>query len=110
MRRMCGLSSQIRNRSLLKSMRYMVRPWKGIPGQTVYPALTISRRRLTNGCETGVPGRQFGRKSVPELLAQNALFEAVAGVEQHPHRDRPVGQNLDAADVAHFVVISHRRN
>src|SRR4029453_6097880 len=26
MRRMCGLSSQIRNRSLLKSMRYMVRP------------------------------------------------------------------------------------
>src|SRR3954471_12638636 len=26
MRRMCGLSSQIRNRSLLKSMRYMVGP------------------------------------------------------------------------------------
>src|SRR5258707_15316250 len=26
---------------------------KGIPGQTVYPALTISRRRLMNGCQTG---------------------------------------------------------
>src|SRR3954452_508706 len=24
-----------------------------IPGNTVHPALTISRRRLTNGCESG---------------------------------------------------------
>jgi hypothetical protein len=24
-----------------------------IPANTVYPALTISRRRLTNGCEAG---------------------------------------------------------
>jgi hypothetical protein len=34
---------------------------------------------------------------IPELLAQDALVEAVAGVEQHPHRDRLVGSmHLDA--------------
>src|ERR1700730_1417711 len=60
--------------------------------KTVYPALTISRRRLTNGCESGlisarISAENGGPRSVPELLAQDALFQAMAGVEQHPHRD-----------------------
>ena len=46
--------------------------------------------------------------SVAELLAQDALFQAVAGVEQHAHRDGLVGQHLDAADVAHLVVVGDR--
>src|SRR5882672_9778746 len=31
---------------------------------------------------------------IAELLAQDALFQAVAGVEQHPHRDGLVGKHL----------------
>src|ERR1700722_10916135 len=50
MRRICGLSSQTRNRNLLKSMRNMVHALGVHLKTTVYPALTISRRRLTNGC------------------------------------------------------------
>src|ERR1700712_4547614 len=109
MRRMCGLSSQIRNRSLLKSMRYMVRSHAYTAAKTVYLALTISRRRLTNGCK---PGFWEGWRPylVPELLAQDAFLGAGAGVEQHPHRDRLVGQHLDAADVADLVVVGHRRH
>ena len=38
--------------------------------------------------------------SIVELLAQNALFQAVAGVEQHPHRDGLVREHLDPADMA----------
>ncbi len=49
-------------------------------------------------------------KSVTELLAQDALFQAVAGIEQHPHRDGLVGKHLDAADVARLIVIGHRRD
>ncbi len=44
-------------------------------------------------------GRYEGRNgpiSVSELLAQDALFQAVAGVEQHPHRDGLVREHLDA--------------
>src|ERR1700738_1045117 len=125
---------------------------------TVYPALTISRRRLTNGCEgmgrtafrttivshprapPPAPGpttdvnccrrfrppchneraRRLGPGSVagttmefglvPELLAQDTLFQAVAGVEQHSPRDGLVGQHLDPADVARLVVIGDRRD
>jgi len=43
--------------------------------------------------------------SIPELLAQDALFQAMAGIEQHPHRDGLVGKNLDAADVARLVMV-----
>ncbi len=43
-----------------------------------------------------------------ELLAQDALFQAMAGIEQHAHRDGLVGKHLDAADVARFIVIGHR--
>src|SRR6267142_1267587 len=39
------------------------------------------------------PGRRCG-ELIPELLAQDALFQAVAGVEQHPHRDGLVGKHL----------------
>ena len=46
--------------------------------------------------------------SIAELLAQDALFKTVAGVEQHPHRDGFVGQHLDAADVARLIVIGDR--
>src|SRR5947207_12750567 len=48
--------------------------------------------------------------SGPELLAQDAFLEAVTGIEQHPHRNRLVGQHLDAADVAHVVMIGGGRN
>src|SRR5437899_9863516 len=51
-----------------------------------------------------------GRASGPELLAQDAFLEAVTGVEQHPHRDRLVGQHLDAADVAHVVMVGGGRD
>jgi hypothetical protein len=37
---------------------------------------------------------------IPELLAQDALLQAVAGVEQHPHRNGLVRDHFDAADVA----------
>src|SRR6202048_3181971 len=138
---------------------------------TVYPALTISRRRLTNGCEdmgrtafrttivsqSVVPATEAGPTTdvnccsrflahpaarptepgrttdvnccrrflppchnerarrlgpgsvagttmafglVPELLAQDTLFQAVAGGGPHPHRDGLVRQHLDPADVA----------
>ena len=76
---------------------------------TVYPALTISRRRLTKGCDRG-PAAAGEGASIIELLAQDALFQAVAGVEQHPHRDGPVGKHLDPADVARLVVVGHRRH
>src|SRR6266699_6149303 len=74
------------------------------------PALTISRRRLTKGCDFGADSLEHraggaGGKSVSELLAQDALFQAVAGIEQHPHRDGLVGKHLDAADIAGLVVI-----
>ena len=52
------------------------------------------------------PGRRRG--SIPELFAQDALFQAVAGVEQHPHRNAPVRNHLDAADVAGLVVVGDR--
>src|SRR2546430_13738943 len=48
--------------------------------------------------------------SGPELLAQDAFLEAVTGIEQHPHRDRLVGQHLDAADIAHVVMVGGGRN
>ena len=45
-----------------------------------------------------------------ELLAQDAFLKAVAGVEQHPHRDGFVGKHLDTADIAYLVMIGHRRD
>ena len=50
---------------------------------TVYPALTISRQGLTKGCDTVAPAIRAddGAGLIPELLAQDALFQAVAGVE-----------------------------
>src|SRR6202012_6243463 len=95
-----------------------------MPASTLYPMLTIGRARLTKGCERLPRGRRDSRKSpqgrlwkansgrpslIAELFAQNALFQAVAGVEQHPHRDGLVAEHLDAADVARFVVVGHRR-
>ena len=47
---------------------------------------------------------------VAELFAQDAFVEAVPGIEKHPHRNGLVGQDFDAADVAGFVVIGHRRH
>jgi len=70
--------------------------------------LTISRRGLTNGCDFAAGfarHRRGGAKSVAELFAQDALFQAVAGIEQHPHRDGLVGEHLDAADIARLVVV-----
>src|SRR5216684_6242918 len=66
--------------------------------------------RTIAACGYGSLLKAWTTRLVPELLAQNAFFEAVAGVEQHPHRDRLVGQHLDPANVAHFVVIGHRRH
>ena len=41
---------------------------------------------------------------VPELLAQDALVEAVARIEQQVHLDRVVHVDVDRADGAHFVM------
>jgi hypothetical protein len=43
--------------------------------------------------------------SVSELLAQNAVFEAMAGIEQHVHFDRMVHADLNRGDRAHFGMI-----
>ena len=42
---------------------------------------------------------------MPELLAQDALVQAVTGVEQHRDRDRTVHHDLDRLHRAHLVVI-----
>src|SRR5215510_7649146 len=134
MRRMCGLSSQIRNRSLLKSMRYMVGPdaakqYTGVNHIAVLVKERLRGRRSTAlnriifqrgrpGLEPGPIRRgssvwamsqiplattgacvygsrlKAGTTSGSELLAQDAFLEAVAGIEQHPHRDGLVGQHL----------------
>src|SRR3954452_1122410 len=116
MRRMCGLSSQIRNRSLLKSMRYMVRPRghtgpNGIPGVNHIAAPVNEWLPGQHDPEKWTPvfrkdhaqsnrARESEPDLISELLAQDALFQAVTGVEQHPHRDRLVREHLDPADVA----------
>src|SRR5262245_19851932 len=108
MRRICGLSSQTRKRSLLKSMRNMARPLRAHRDRAVYPALTISWRKLRNGFER-LRRRGKGRL-VAELLAQDALFQAVAGIEQHAHRDGLVREHLDAGNIARLVVVGDRRD
>src|SRR3954468_8148711 len=101
MRRMCALPSQIRNRSLLKSMRYMVRPGqaKQYTGVNHIAALVkewlrsrpVGLARMADGgfFSDGDPVQDHrmvtGRASGPELLAQDAFLEAVTGIEQHPH-------------------------
>ena len=45
--------------------------------------------------------------SVPELLAQDPLIQAVAGVEQHMHGEVMVHADFDRADGAHLVVIGN---
>src|SRR5882672_8320556 len=104
MRRICGLSSQIRNRSLLKSMRYMVRPGqaKRYTGVNHIAALVkewlrnrpVGLARISNRAIFRVSARLEAGPgaSGSELLAQDAFLEAVTGVEQHPHRDRLVRQ------------------
>ena len=47
---------------------------------------------------------------VAELLAQDALVQAVAGVEQHLHRDRVVHANFHIADRADFGVVGDGRD
>src|ERR1700754_3862660 len=47
---------------------------------------------------------------IPELLAQDSFFQAVAGVEQHPHRNGLVRDHLDAADIARLVMVGDRRD
>src|SRR4030088_2470821 len=98
MRRICGLSSQIRNRSLLKSMRNMAGPrgrtWrKRYPGVNHIAApvnewLQKQGAKRVRAIQISRPGARPGAvgASISELLAQNAFFQAVAGVEQHPHR------------------------
>src|SRR3984957_3345057 len=90
-----------------------------MPAKTIYPTLTISQSRLTNGCEGPPSGLSHqgltnecrrGGASISELLAQDTLFQAVAGIEQHPHRDGPVRQHLDPADVARLVVVGYGRH
>src|SRR4029450_9945005 len=118
MRRMCGLSSQIRNRSLLKSMRYMVRPGQAKRYTGVNHIAALVKEWLRNGRygpRADIQRRHFFRvwirlkagssPSGPELLAQDAFLEAVTGIEQHPHRDRLVGQHFDAADIAPVIMV-----
>src|ERR1700754_3194095 len=100
MRRMCGLSSQTRKRSLLKSMRNMT------PG----PVRSTFVNHIAPGVNEGLPSDARAGGSVAELLAQNTLFQAVAWVEQHAHRDGPVGQDLDAPDPADLLMVGDRRD
>src|SRR5579862_1133101 len=48
--------------------------------------------------------------SVTELLAQDALVEAVTGIEQHVHGDAVVHADFDRADGAHLVVVCNGGN
>jgi hypothetical protein len=54
-----------------------------------------------------LPLRRATRRGIPipELLAQNALVEAVARIEQQVHADAVVDVNLDRMDPAHFIAI-----
>src|SRR5580700_11918770 len=47
---------------------------------------------------------------VSELLAQDPLVEAMAGIEQHVHRDAVVETNVDGADRPYLVVVGDRGN
>src|SRR6202451_2899841 len=85
------------------------------PYRLVYRFRKAVRRPVVTRSAGGYGSRLGGRDDdgvdlIPELLAQYPLFQAVAGVEQHPHRDGLVGQDLDAADVARLVVIGDRRD
>src|SRR6266566_3635124 len=46
--------------------------------------------------------------SIAELLAQNALVEAVPRIEQHLHGDAVIHLDVDRADRAHLVVVGDR--
>src|SRR5438132_13250868 len=104
MRRICALSSHNRNRNLLKSIRNMASP--GLNLAAIYPALTIGRAALTNGCKERRPGERRDpypvssrsgascnhdrqglgvpafagttEQSIPELLAQDSRVQARA--------------------------------
>src|SRR5260370_30029567 len=104
MRRICGLSSQTRNRSLLKSMRNMARP-RGHTGER-YTAVNHIAGPVNEWLRTDGGG---SGGSVAGLLAQDAPFQAMAGVEQHPHRGGLFGKHLHAADVPRVLVIAHNR-
>jgi len=41
----------------------------------------------------------------PELLAHDALVEAVAGIEQHAHADAVIHLDVDSEHVAHLVMV-----
>src|SRR5580693_6531276 len=43
--------------------------------------------------------------SVTELFAQDALVEAVAGIEQHVHVDAVIHADLDGAHRSHLVMV-----
>src|ERR1700729_3037744 len=45
------------------------------------------------------------RRSNAELFAQDALVEAVAGIEQHVHGNAVIHADLDGAHRAHLVVV-----
>ena len=47
----------------------------------------------------------LGFRSIPELLAQDALVQAVAGIEQHLHRDRCGPSGCRPRGRAHLVVV-----
>jgi hypothetical protein len=48
---------------------------------------------------------ELPRASVAELLAENALVEAVPGIEQHVHGYAVIHADFDGADGAHLVVV-----
>ena len=72
--------------------------------------LSKDARATFKAAQTAGPGMgcRGRRASVSELLAQDTFVETVAGIEQHPHRNGLVRQNLDAADVARLVVVGDR--
>src|SRR5258708_14728785 len=94
--------------------------------QRTYPFLDLSKRRrpqrnrlLTRRCPRprhpnhGCPWIQGPATIatvmlVPELLAHNAFFEAVAGLDPHPPRHRLGGPHRDAPGAAHPAMSSTR--
>ena len=47
---------------------------------------------------------------MPELLADDALIQAVAGIKQHVHSDGVIHVDVHRAHRAHLVVIGDRRD
>src|ERR1700731_1623449 len=88
----------------------VIRKWLLVAAPMIGPfnRMTDDRRRTADkGYFSSVLCRPSSVvcSSVSELLAQNALVEAVAGIEQHGHIDAVIHADLDGPHRAHLVVV-----